>query len=62
MPLPETLDEALVKADPPVLDLRSIGDGRRFYRTLARVIVRRALISAGVIPDPDGCQVSPSAG
>ena len=44
--------------DPPALELRSVGDGRVFYRALARILVRRELISLGVIPDPDGCAPS----
>lgn len=46
-------------ADPPVLELRSIGDGRAFYRALASIIVRRELKAAGVIPDLDACNVMP---
>lgn len=49
------------RADPPLLDLSSVGDGRAFYRSLARIIVRREMISAAVIPDPDGCDTRPNA-
>lgn len=46
-------------ADPPVLELRATGDGRAFYRALARILVRRELVSAGAIPAPDGCKSLP---
>jgi len=47
-------------ADPPVLELRPVGEGRAFCHALARIIVRRELILAGMIPDPDGCKISPT--
>jgi hypothetical protein len=34
-------------ADPPVLDLRIVGDGRAFFRAIARILVHHELISAG---------------
>lgn len=46
----------------PILDIRRVGDGRALSRTLARIIVRRELISAGAIPDPDRCDDPPLAG
>jgi hypothetical protein len=46
----------------PILDLQRIGDGRAFSRALARIIVRRELISAGAIPDPDRCDAPALAG
>jgi hypothetical protein len=46
-------------ADPPVLELRATGDGRTFYRALAKIVVRRELVSAGAIPAPDGCKSLP---
>lgn len=47
-------------ADRPVLELRLVGDGRAFFRALAAILVRRELISAGMIPDPDRCKVLPA--
>lgn len=43
------------RCDAPLLELRPVGDGRAFIRTLARVIVRRELIFAGLIAAPDPC-------
>ncbi len=36
----------------PLLDLHVIGDGRAFVQVLARSIVRRELIAAGLVPAP----------
>jgi hypothetical protein len=38
----------------PALELRTVGDGRAFIHALARTIVRRELIAAGLIPSPNG--------
>ena len=40
----------------PLLELRDEGDGRVFYSALARVIVRRELISMGMLSDPERCE------
>lgn len=47
-------------ADRPILELRPVGDGRVFFRALAGILVRRELIEAGVIPDPEGCKAFPT--
>lgn len=36
----------------PLLDLHVVGDGRSFVQVLARSIVRRELIAAGLVPAP----------
>lgn len=48
--------------DVPLLELRVVGDGRAFIRALARAIVRRELISAGLIAAPDPCASPRRAG
>ena len=40
----------------PLLELRPSGDARVFYAALARVIVRRELISMGILNDPERCE------
>jgi len=35
----------------PIVNLRRVGDGQAVARTLLRVLVRRALISEGIIND-----------
>ena len=42
--------------------LRPVGTGRPFVRALARIIVRRELIFARLIPDPDACLSDEQAG
>ena len=44
------------------VELRHVGNGPEVYRALARVIVRRELISAGVIANVDRCEESQLAG
>jgi hypothetical protein len=46
--------------DRPILELRLVGDGREFFRALAGILVRRELIEAGVIPDPERCKAVPT--
>jgi hypothetical protein len=46
--------------DRPILELRLVGDGRVFLRALASILVRRELIEAGVIPDPERCKAVPT--
>ncbi len=53
------LREQSAEGDRPTLELHTTGDGRAFYRALARIIVRRELVSSGAIPDPNGCSSSP---
>jgi hypothetical protein len=48
--------------DRPVLRLQRSGNGLEVYKALARVIVRRELIFAGVIPAQDHCDVERVAG
>jgi hypothetical protein len=43
------------RAKGSIVSLRPSGNGVNFYRALARVLVRRELIFAGVIPAQDGC-------
>lgn len=50
------------RSDPAIVELRSVGTGRPFVRALARMIVRRELIFARLIPDPDGCVTGEQAG
>ncbi len=45
--VPKIADRGPANANAPILELRSVGDGRAFYRALARVIVRRELILGG---------------
>lgn len=53
--LPLVADEQQPARDGPIIELRPVGDGRRFVRVLARTLVRRELIAAGLIGDPDAC-------
>lgn len=46
--------------DRPILELRLVGDGRAFLRALAGILVRRELIEAGAIPDPERCKAVPT--
>jgi hypothetical protein len=39
----------------PLVHLRFTGDGGALARTLARVLVRRALLQEGALPAPDDC-------
>lgn len=39
----------------PIVQLRPDGEGH-VYRALARVLVRRELILAGIIPNPVDCE------
>ena len=48
--------------DRPILDLRPTGDVRALARVIARVLVRRELIFAGVIPEQDDCDNRRAAG
>lgn len=48
--------------DGAIVDLRPTGTGRAFVRALARIIVRRELIFARVIPDPMACVTDAEAG
>lgn len=41
----------------PIVRLRPTGDGRALALTLARVLVRRALIQEGALPAPDDCAI-----
>jgi hypothetical protein len=43
----------------PSLKLSVVGDGEVFYRTLAKIVVRREMIIAGIIPDPAACDSAP---
>ena len=54
--LPKIASDATRVAGPPIVELNIVGDGRPFVRTLARLLVRRELISAGLIADPDRCE------
>jgi hypothetical protein len=46
-------EPAEVATSGPRLELRPVGDGRAFIRSLARSFVRRELIAAGVIATPE---------
>ncbi len=46
----------------PILKLTPTGDGTNLYRTLARVIVRRELMFARLIPDRPDCDGAIAAG
>jgi hypothetical protein len=48
--------------DTSIVSLRPIGNGQTFYRALARVLVRRELIFAGVIPAQERCDDGLAAG
>lgn len=41
----------------PIVRLRPTGDGRALALTLARVLVRRALIQEGALPAPGDCAI-----
>lgn len=56
MELPHVANENQPARDGPIIELCTVGDGRRFVRTLARTLVRRELIALGLIPDPDACE------
>ena len=60
--VPNLATLANLDGDAPILELRVVGDGRAFIRALARIIVRRELISAGLIADPDPCLVDAQTG
>jgi hypothetical protein len=60
--VPNIADPAKRDDELPVIELRPVGDGRAFCRALARNIVRRELISAGLIADPDRCEPEALAG
>lgn len=60
--VPELATERAANCNRAVVELVSVGDGRAFYRTLARIIVRRELISMGVIADPERCEAERLAG
>jgi hypothetical protein len=53
--MPDIASAPRLGEDSPILELRTVGNGRSFVRALARIIVRRELISIGLIPDPDPC-------
>ena len=46
----------------PILNLVPTGDGTNLYRTLARVLVRRELMFARLIPDRPDCDGAIAAG
>lgn len=46
----------------PIVQLQSLGDGRSLARTLARVLVRRELMFATVIPELTDCDHQRAAG
>lgn len=46
----------------PILNLVPTGDGANLYRTLARVLVRRELMFARLIPDQPDCDGAIAAG
>lgn len=54
--------EASERGDGAIVALRPVGTGRPFVRALARIIVRRELIFARLIPDPEGCVTDEQAG
>jgi hypothetical protein len=60
--VPKIADPAKGDNDMPMIKLRPVGDGRAFCRALARIFVRRELISAGLIADPDRCEPEALAG
>jgi hypothetical protein len=57
-----TSDAAVSHGDPALVELRPVGTGRPLVRALARMIVRRELIFARLIPDPEGCFTDDEAG
>jgi hypothetical protein len=50
------------RGDAAIIELRPVGTGRQFVQALARIIVRRELIFARLIPDPEGCVTDEHAG
>jgi hypothetical protein len=62
VPAPLAPRDAPHSGAEPVLDLWPVGDGRGFSRALARILVRRELISACVIADSESCEGPPTAG
>ncbi len=46
----------------PIVKLRAVGDGRALAKALVQVLVRRALISEGVIPSAEHCEIDTRAG
>ncbi len=61
-PGPSEGAEASEHGDGAIVELRPVGTGRPFVRALARIIVRRELIFARLIPDPDACLSDEQAG
>jgi hypothetical protein len=45
----------------PIVRLQPTGDGRVLARTLARVLVRRALVQEGALPAPGDCAIPEEA-
>ena len=60
--VPNNARREQVDRDAPLLELRHSGDARIVGRALARVIVRRELISMGILNDPDRCDDTRLAG
>ncbi len=51
MPVPDAATLKPASNNWPIVKLRAVGDGRAVSRALLRVLVRRALISEGIIND-----------
>ncbi len=62
MPVPHVAGGRAADSNGPLLELEHIGNGRAFHRALARVLVRRELISMGILNDPDRCEDTRHAG
>jgi hypothetical protein len=54
--------DGIVDGHWPIVKLQAIGDGEAVTKTLVRVLVRRALISAGIIPSSEDCEIQTPAG
>jgi hypothetical protein len=60
--VPQIAGRTPANTNGPKLALKRVGDGRAVYRALAHVIVRRELISMGILNDSDRCDETRAAG
>ncbi len=60
--MPHVASRTPANSNSPLLELTHVGDGRALYRALARVIVRRELISMGILNGSDRCDDTRAAG
>ena len=51
MTLPHSAGSEPANENWPIVRLHSVGDGRALAKVLVRVLVRRALLEEGIVPD-----------